>query len=67
MNTKNVLVRCRNWFTRLAGDTRGEMVEYAIVVGVVALSAIAAYTAFGDSIKGKIQEEGGKVTSIRTG
>ena len=43
------------------------MVEYMIIVGVVALMAIAAFEAFGGNVKAKIQEEGGKVTAIKTG
>ncbi len=49
----------------LLGDTRGaNMVEYMIVVGVIALAAIGAFTAFGGNVKSKIQEQGGTVGGI---
>ncbi len=48
----------------LAADERGALVEYIIVVGLVALLAIAAFTAFGDSVTGKIKEQAKSVTSI---
>jgi pilus assembly protein Flp/PilA len=51
---------------RLLKDTRGAIsVEYIILVGVVALLSIAAFTTFGSDIQGKITEEGGIVSGIQ--
>jgi pilus assembly protein Flp/PilA len=64
---KNLLARLRRQSRALVKDDRGaNMVEYMIIVGVIALVSIAAFSAFGDSVKGKIQEEGGKVGAIKT-
>jgi Flp pilus assembly pilin Flp len=52
----------------LLRDTRGaNMVEYMIMVGLVALGALAAFNAFGGNVTAKITEEGGKVQAITTG
>ena len=49
----------------LKRDTRGaNMVEYIILVGVVALFAIAAFGAFSKSVQKKIQNQGGLVENI---
>lgn len=40
------------------------MVEYIILVGVVALIAIAGYRAFGNSATAKINEQAGSVDNI---
>lgn len=49
----------------LLKDTRGaNLVEYIILVGVVALLSIAAFKVFGSKVQGKIQEQGGKVEQI---
>jgi len=46
-------------------DTRGAgMVEYIILVGVVAILAIAGFKAFGGQISGKIQQQGGTVNAV---
>lgn len=46
-------------------DTRGaNLVEYIILVGVVALIALAGFKAFGTSVTTKIQEQSGKVGGI---
>ena len=46
-------------------DTEGaNLVEYLILVGLVALAVIIAFTAFGDTVEGKIQEQGGTVGAI---
>jgi Flp pilus assembly pilin Flp len=50
---------------RLKRDTRGaNMVEYIILVGVVALLAIIAFRYFNASVKAKIQEQGDNVNKI---
>jgi Flp pilus assembly pilin Flp len=55
-----------NQLKRLVQDTRGaNFVEYMIIVGVVALLAIAAFTTFGSDVQQKITDEGGKVTGIQ--
>ena len=52
----------------LLEDTRGaNLVEYIILVGVVALMAIAAFQAFGDKVTGKVREQGGTVTDLNSG
>jgi pilus assembly protein Flp/PilA len=46
-------------------DTRGaNMVEYILLVGVVALIAIAGFKLFGGKVKDKIQEQGNSVGGI---
>ena len=46
-------------------DTRGaNMVEYIILVGVVALIALAGFKIFGQKVDAKIQEQSGKVGGI---
>ena len=40
------------------------MVEYIIIVGVVALIAIAGFRTFGNSVKKTIIEQGGEVHAI---
>jgi Flp pilus assembly pilin Flp len=52
-------------FSRLFRETRGSFTEYLILIGVVALLGIAAFTAFGKDVQNKITEEGGKVTGIQ--
>jgi pilus assembly protein Flp/PilA len=55
-----------NQLRRMLKDSRGaNFVEYMIIVGVVALLAIAAFTTFGSDVQNKITEEGGKVTGIQ--
>ena len=52
---------------QMVEDTRGaNFVEYMIIVGVVALLAIAAFTTFGQNVQDKITEEGTAVSGIRT-
>ena len=42
-------------------------VEYIILVGVVALGALAAFTEFGSKVGEKTRAQGGAVTDISTG
>jgi pilus assembly protein Flp/PilA len=50
---------------RLRRDTRGaNMVEYILLVGVVALIAIAGFKLFGSKVKDKINEQGQSVGGI---
>ena len=49
----------------LLKDTRGaNLVEYIILVGVVALIALAGFKIFGQKVDAKIQEQSGKVGGI---
>jgi len=49
----------------LVRDTRGAgFVEYIILVGLVALFCIAAYTVFGQDVSTKVQEQAGRVQGI---
>ena len=48
------------------GRVRGaNMVEYIILVGLVALLCISGFTFFGESVKGRIIEEGATVSGIK--
>lgn len=50
---------------KLLKDDRGaNLVEYIILVGVVALLSIAAFKIFGGKVQQKIQEQGDKVEQI---
>lgn len=52
---------------RLGRDTRGaNMVEYIILVGVVALLAIVAFKAFNTSVSNKIQAQGKAVDAVNS-
>ncbi len=49
----------------LIEDKRGaNMVEYIILVAVIALIAIAAFRTFEKSVSGKVEEKAGEVDSI---
>lgn len=50
----------------LDNNSGANLVEYIILVGVVALLSIAAFTMFGDSVRSKVEEEGEKVQTIAT-
>ncbi len=63
---KNTLARIRNQAQSLVVDRRGaNMVEYMIIVAVVALACIMAFTAFGSSIQKTIKSEGSKVEGLQ--
>ena len=48
----------------LIKDNRGAgMVEYVILVGVIAILALAAFKTFGGSVQQKIQAQAGTVNS----
>jgi Flp pilus assembly pilin Flp len=49
---------------RLLRDERGNLVEYLIVIGLVALLAIGAFQTFGGKISTKIGNQGKAVDSI---
>ena len=50
---------------KLIKDTRGaNLVEYIILVGVIALIALAGFKIFGKSVDAKIQEQSNKVKTI---
>jgi pilus assembly protein Flp/PilA len=47
-------------------DTRGaNMVEYIILVGVVAILAMAGFKYFGSSVQAKIQQQGDTVGNVQ--
>jgi len=49
----------------LVRDTRGaNMVEYIIVVGLVALIAIVGFTTFGGDVKKKIEDQSKQVQGV---
>ena len=49
----------------LARDTRGAgMVEYLLLVGVVALLAVVAFRYFNTSVRSKVQQQGDTVVQI---
>jgi pilus assembly protein Flp/PilA len=51
----------------LVRDTRGaNMVEYIILVGVVAILAMAGFKMFGTSVQQKIQQQGDTVGSVQS-
>lgn len=51
----------------LVKDTRGaNMVEYIVLVGVVALLAMAGFKTFGGDLKTKITTQGTTVTGIQS-
>lgn len=57
--TKNKGVR------KFIKDTRGaNLVEYIILVGVVALIALAGYRVFGQQVQSKISTQAGQVGGI---
>lgn len=62
---KNALARTRLALRSLIVDRKGaNMVEYMIIVGVVALLSIGAFTTFGENVQGKIKGQGTKVSGI---
>lgn len=55
----------QNRLQKLVKDDRGaNLVEYIILVGVVALIALAGYKVFGTSVDNKINEQAGSVDAI---
>ncbi len=55
----------QNQIQKLARDTEGAgFVEYIILIGLIALACVAAYTTFGSDVKAKVQEQGASVTGI---
>jgi pilus assembly protein Flp/PilA len=52
--------------TRLAKDRRGAgLIEYVILVGIVAIVAIAGFTKFGTAVSKKIQAQSQTVDKIK--
>jgi len=50
---------------KLVGDRRGaNLVEYIILVGVIALIAIAGFKLFGNKVRAKVDEPAGSVAGI---
>ncbi|HKU41587.1 MAG TPA: hypothetical protein VJR89_25695 [Polyangiales bacterium] len=51
--------------TQILRDQRGaSFVEYLILVGVIAIVGIIAFSEFGDAITGRAQTFGGKVEQL---
>jgi pilus assembly protein Flp/PilA len=49
----------------LVQDTRGaNLVEYMMLVGLIAIIAIAGFSKFGTSVKDKIEKQSAKVDGI---
>ena len=49
----------------LVKDTRGaNLVEYIILVGVIALIALAGFRVFGNAVNSKIQSQAGQIGGI---
>jgi pilus assembly protein Flp/PilA len=64
-NKEIVVVEKKSRLQELVEDTRGaNLVEYIILVGVVALIALAGYKVFGTSVTAKINQQAGGVNSI---
>jgi len=60
-------IRPRRWL-KFLGDTRGaNMVEYIILVGVIALLAIVAFRFFGKSVSSKIEKQSETVRNVEVG
>ncbi len=54
-----------NSLRNVSADQRGAVsVEYIILAGVVALTIIGGFSAFGQSVNSKIQEQAGRVSEI---
>jgi pilus assembly protein Flp/PilA len=50
---------------KLVRDSKGaNLVEYIILVGVIALIALAGFKIFGKNVDQKIQDQAGKVSAI---
>jgi pilus assembly protein Flp/PilA len=50
---------------RLVANERGaNLVEYIILVGVIALIAIAGFKIFGNKVRAKVDEQAGSVNGI---
>jgi Flp pilus assembly pilin Flp len=64
--TATILSSLRNnQIHRFVGDTRGaNLVEYIILVGVIALIAIAGFKVFGTKVQAKIEEQSSSVGGI---
>ncbi len=53
--------------SRFIRDTRGaNMVEYIILVGVVAILAMAGFKVFGGAVKTEITNQGTTVTGVQS-
>ena len=58
-------MKMRAMMRRLKSDTLGaNMVEYIILVGIVALLAIAAFKTFNTKLTAKVNEQSTKVSGI---
>jgi Flp pilus assembly pilin Flp len=63
--TQLVSDRVRALRRRFMTDSRGaNLVEYIILVGVIALIAIAGFKVFGGKVRAKVDEQSGSVGGI---
>ena len=59
------IVSLQQFAKKLAKDTRGaNMVEYIIMVGLIAIIAMVGFRFFGTAINQKIQQQGNTVDSV---
>jgi len=56
-----MMIRIRSF---LQDNVGANLVEYIILVGVIALIAIAGFKIFGEKVDQKVQEQAGKVEQI---
>jgi len=53
------------WLRRLLGNRRGaNLVEYVILIGVIAMVALAGFKSFGKSLNTKVKQQQRKVMDI---
>ena len=53
------------WLRRLLGNRRGaNLVEYVILIGVIAMVALVGFKSFGKSLNTKIKQQQRKVMDI---
>jgi len=53
------------WLRRLLGNQRGaNLVEYVILIGVIAMVALAGFKSFGKSLNTKVKQQQKKVMDI---
>lgn len=65
MNTKHL--KKSSFVRRLARDTRGaNLVEYIMLVGLIAILCIVAFNQFGGAVKAKLTEEKGAIDGINS-
>jgi pilus assembly protein Flp/PilA len=61
-NTKQATLSTK--LQHLVRGERGNMTEYIILIGVIALLCIAAFQTFGEAVTDKVEEQAEKVGTI---